>query len=166
MMMHLLKYRVCTVEYITFLTIAASNCRDFFYLLNRCLNVYSNFVFALFLDTCTEGTSQVHKFLRILRPSNLISNLIWISFSSRWRYRPGWALASSTICLQASRFLSLSLHSFIHYVPRLVIGFRNNFFFYRMRLLASRPTPNLEDQGIPFCLGHHFRPVQQGWPYQ
>ena len=31
---------------------------------------------------------------------------------SRWRYSPGWALASSAICLQASRFLALSLHSF------------------------------------------------------
>ena len=33
--------------------------------------------------------------------------------SSKWRYSPGWALASSTICLQVSRFLALSLHSFI-----------------------------------------------------
>jgi hypothetical protein len=55
--------------------------------------------------------------------------------------------------------------SSIHYVPRLIIGFRNNF-FYRVRSLASRPTPNLKDQRIPFCQGHHLRPVQQGWPYQ
>ena len=33
--------------------------------------------------------------------------------SLQWRYRPGWALASFTICLQASRSLALSLHSFI-----------------------------------------------------
>ena len=33
--------------------------------------------------------------------------------SSRWRYSPGWALASAIICLQVSRFLALSLHSFI-----------------------------------------------------
>ena len=33
--------------------------------------------------------------------------------SSRWRYSPGWALASATICLQVFRFLALSLHSFI-----------------------------------------------------
>jgi hypothetical protein len=26
------------------------------------------------------------------------------------------------------------------------------FNFYGVRLLASRPTPNLEDQGIPLCL--------------
>ena len=32
--------------------------------------------------------------------------------SSRWRYSPGWALATSTICLQVSRFPALSLHSF------------------------------------------------------
>jgi hypothetical protein len=56
--------------------------------------------------------------------------------------------------------------SSIHYVPRLIIGLRNNYFFYRVRLLASRPTPNLEDQGIPYCLGNHLRPVQQGWPKQ
>ena len=30
-----------------------------------------------------------------------------------WRYRPGWALASAAICLQVSRSLALSLHSFI-----------------------------------------------------
>jgi len=27
---------------------------------------------------------------------------------------------------------------------------------YGVRLSASRPTPNLEDQGIPFSLGHHL----------
>jgi len=33
------------------------------------------------------------------------------SSSSRWRYIPGWALASSTICLQASHsLLCLSIH--------------------------------------------------------
>ena len=31
----------------------------------------------------------------------------------RWRYSQGWALASFTIRLQASRSLALSLHSFI-----------------------------------------------------
>ena len=30
-----------------------------------------------------------------------------------WRYSPGWALASATICLQVPRSLALSLHSFI-----------------------------------------------------
>ena len=35
------------------------------------------------------------------------------SSSSRWRYSPGWSLASATICLQVSRSLALPLHSFI-----------------------------------------------------
>jgi len=35
-----------------------------------------------------------------------------VTAPSRWRYSPGWALASSTMCLQASRFLALSFHSF------------------------------------------------------
>jgi hypothetical protein len=33
-------------------------------------------------------------------------------------------------------------------------------------LLASRPTLNMEDQGIPFCLGHHHWPVWHRRPYQ
>jgi hypothetical protein len=32
-------------------------------------------------------------------------------------------------------------------------------------LLASRPNLNLEDHGIPFCLGHHLWPVWHGRPY-
>jgi hypothetical protein len=28
--------------------------------------------------------------------------------------------------------------------------------FYCVGLLVPRQTPNLEDQGIPFCLGHHL----------
>jgi hypothetical protein len=39
-------------------------------------------------------------------------------------------------------------------------------FFYGVRLLALRPTPNLEGQDIPFCLGHHPSPVWHGRPYQ
>jgi hypothetical protein len=31
--------------------------------------------------------------------------------------------------------------------------------------LASRPTPNLEDQGIPLRLGPTPWPVRHGWPY-
>jgi hypothetical protein len=34
-----------------------------------------------------------------------------------------------------------------------------------VRLLASRPTPNLEDQGIPLRLAPTW-PVRHGWPYQ
>ena len=64
-----------------------------------------------------------------------------------------------------SRWVSLS-HSCIDCVARLTVGFHNSSFFSGVGLLAPRPTPSLEDQGISFCLGHHLRPVQQGWPYQ
>ena len=39
-------------------------------------------------------------------------------------------------------------------------------FFFGVRLLASRPTPNLEDQGVFLCLGFTLRPVRHGRPYQ
>jgi hypothetical protein len=45
-------------------------------------------------------------------------------------------------------------------------GFYNNNNFYGVRLLASCPTPNLEDQGTPFSVGHHLWPVQQERPCQ
>jgi hypothetical protein len=38
--------------------------------------------------------------------------------------------------------------------------------FYCVGLIVPRQTPNLEDQGIPFCLGHHPGPVWHGRPYQ
>jgi len=73
--------------------------------------------------------------------------------ASRWRYSRGWALASSTMCLQASRFLALSFHSFkpiflrsmytssshlIFGLPlRLVAySFPYNIFFLELRCLA------------------------------
>ena len=36
---------------------------------------------------------------------------------------------------------------------------------YWVGLFAPRLTPNLEDQSIPFCLGHHLWPVWRGRPY-
>ena len=39
--------------------------------------------------------------------------LLYYILLLRWRYSPGWALASFTIHLQASRSLALSVHSFI-----------------------------------------------------
>jgi len=44
--------------------------------------------------------------------------------------------------------------------------FSTNISFYGVRLSASRPTPNLEDQSIPFCLGHHLWPVWHVTPYE
>jgi hypothetical protein len=40
------------------------------------------------------------------------------------------------------------------------------FNFYGVRLSASRPTSNLEDQGITLRLVPPPRPVLPGWPYQ
>ena len=48
-----------------------------------------------------------------LKHFSFLEEMSEIFFSSRWRYSPGWALASATICLQVSRFLAVSLHSFI-----------------------------------------------------
>ena len=38
--------------------------------------------------------------------------------------------------------------------------------FFGMGFSATRPTPNLDDQGIPFGFGHQFWPVWHGRPYQ
>ena len=40
-------------------------------------------------------------------------DMIYSPPRSSWRYSPEWALVSAAICLKASRFLALSLHSFI-----------------------------------------------------
>ena len=47
----------------------------------------------------------------------------------RWRYSPGWVLASFTICLQASRSLTLTLHSFIPIFLRYVDMSSNHLIF-------------------------------------
>ena len=54
----------------------------------------------------------------IYRPSykNVLKwnhNFFLLLLLLRWRYSPGWTLASFTIRLQASRSLALSVHSFI-----------------------------------------------------
>jgi hypothetical protein len=69
-----------------------------------------------------------------------------------WSYSPFGALASLTRCLHSSSEASLR--------------FSEHRFFPRMGSLPSRTTPNLEDQGVPFCLGHHLRHVRLGWPCQ
>ena len=38
-------------------------------------------------------------------------------------------------------------------------------YFYGVRGLAARPTPNLEDQWLPFSLASTFWPARQGWTY-
>ena len=68
-------------------------------------------------SAATNAVRPVHNTAldRTLHPAIILDNLLLFPsiHPSRWRYSPGLALASSTICLQASRFLALSLHSFI-----------------------------------------------------
>ena len=55
----------------------------------------------------------------------------------QWRYSPGWALASITVLLQASRSLALSLHSFIPIFLRSVDTSSNHLIFgFPLRLVA------------------------------
>jgi hypothetical protein len=49
-------------------------------------------------------------------------------------------------------------------VRLLLLWIPEQFNFYSVRLSASRPTPNLEDQVIPLRLAPTPRPVQPGWP--
>jgi hypothetical protein len=51
-----------------------------------------------------------------------------------------------------AHLLSLIFHSFHPSEADYLVPER--FVFYGMRLLVSRPTPNLEDQGIPLRLAH------------
>jgi hypothetical protein len=81
--------------------------------------------------------------------------------------QPPWALPSALQLRVCFGFLNnlppffRSIHpSEADYV------FSEQFSFYSVRLLVSRPTPNLEDQGIPLRLASTPCPVRQGWPYQ
>jgi hypothetical protein len=66
------------------------------------------------------------------------------------RYSSGWALASWTICLHSEADCLVS----------------EQFSFYGVRLLVTRPNPNLEDRGIPLRLAPTPWPVRHEWPYQ
>ena len=75
-------------------------------------------------------------FYLMVRIFRLMLVLLYIS-PPRWRYSPGWALASSTICLQASQFLALSLHSFIPIFLRSMDTSSSHFIFgLPLRLVA------------------------------
>jgi hypothetical protein len=49
-----------------------------------------------------------------------------------------------------AHLFSLIFHSFHPSVADYLVP--EQFYFYGVRLLVSRPTPNLDDQGIPLCL--------------
>ena len=59
-----------------------------------------------------------------------LRNLHVLLLLLRWRYSPGWALASFTIRLQASRSLALSFHSFIPIFLRSVDTSSNHLIFW------------------------------------
>jgi hypothetical protein len=64
-------------------------------------------------------------------------------------------LASWTICLHFSLYPSEADYLL-----------SEQFSFYGVRLLASRPIPKLEDQVIPLRLAPTPWPVRHGCPYQ
>jgi hypothetical protein len=67
-------------------------------------------------------------------PQPLTGIALFFLLPSPRRYSWGWALASWTICLHSSLFRGCLVSE--------------QFSFYGVSLLASRPTPNLEDQVI------------------
>jgi hypothetical protein len=103
-------------------------------------------IFLMGSHVCVNTTVQLPCFFRYKCPSFLLP--------SPRRYSLGWALAFWTICL----------HSSISSKADCVVS--EQFSFYGVRLLASRPTPNMEDQGIPLRLAPTPWPVRHGWPYQ
>ena len=67
-------------------------------------------------DVDVEGKEDVWLEMLLSWSSSCYNVLLLL----QWRYSPGWALASFTIRLQASRSLALSLHSFIPFFLRSV----------------------------------------------
>jgi hypothetical protein len=63
-----------------------------------------------------------------------------------------------------AHLFSLIFHSFHPYEADYLIP--EQFNFYGMRLLVSRPTPNFDDQVIPLRLAPTPCPVRHGCPYQ
>jgi hypothetical protein len=59
---------------------------------------------------------------------------------------------SASILLYSSSTASSCLPCRIYFILEADYLVYQQFNFYGVRLLAPRPTPNLEDQGIPFCL--------------
>jgi hypothetical protein len=136
--------------------------------------------------------NKCHMYMALLR-TNRYSHIKSTYFldsilPSPRHYSSGWALASWTIRLHSSLLLICPLHPFtfilrrwsytssnhlhlglpvsvqsIH--PRLTVWFLNSLVF-TVRSLASRPTPILEDQGIPLRLAPTPWSDRHGWSYQ
>ena len=54
---------------------------------------------------------------------------------------------------------------FVVSVRSAILVVSDKYMFYEVRLSASRPTPNLEDQDILFCPGQHLLPIRLVMPY-
>ena len=84
------------------------------------------------------------------------------------RFHLGSFLGSSHPYVPSAKNQSLSLiaesSSICWTLPRQLGGFHNITFFSGMGLSTPCPTPNLEDQGVPFRLGHLLWPVRHGCP--
>jgi hypothetical protein len=63
-----------------------------------------------------------------------------------------------------ANLFSLIFHSFHPSEANYLVP--EQFSFYDLRVLVSRPTPNLEHQAVPLRLAPTPRPVQHGCPYQ
>jgi len=108
-------------------------------------------------------TIPLHFFLSSINSLHLLNSSTWRSLSTQL-YTVLQELEDS---LQLPKYIPSPFPSNIIKSIQLIplLNFRNNKFFYCVGLLTPRQTPNLEDQGISFCLGHHPWPVWHGRPY-
>jgi hypothetical protein len=73
---------------------------------------------------------------------------------------------SASILLYSSSTGPSYLPCHIYFILEADYLVSQQFNFYGVRLLASRPTPNLGDQSIPLCLAPTPWPVRHGWLFQ
>ena len=99
------------------------------------------------------STSSFHPFLGL--PLLLVPSSSWVlpGFSMVCTFHVARVISVYFVFFRLSSF---NLSSFYLCSTFVTISF---FFFNWVGLLAPRQTPNLEDQDIPFCLGHHLWPV-------
>jgi hypothetical protein len=80
----------------------------------------------------------------------------WFSCESKNISAPG---LNSVRKFHVPKIRSLFYSRVVVYLPILSeasLRFSQHAFFYAIELPAPRPNPNLEDQGVCFCLGHHL----------
>ena len=102
----------------------------------------------------------------IIQPSHFwsSSSSCCIQLSVSYLHHLNWLQHGLNLPCAKCQIHSPLSSSGIHHVPRLIVRFRND--FLRGEVVSLTPNPNLEDQGIPYRLGHQLWPVQQGWSYQ